>query len=101
MADVCIVQLDDWEGLYVDGVCVRQEHRLSVKDVLEALNIDVKYKRPDKEWIESRGHLPRQLSEVKFKENVSTYGKDYNSIGEWLDATKDSTEREVLEVSNE
>jgi hypothetical protein len=39
--DVVIVDGDEWQGLYVDGVLKCEDHRLRVDEVLDALGINV------------------------------------------------------------
>lgn len=60
---------DDWSGLYIEGELAMEGHSINLVDVIGALIgkrissfdvIDV-----DIEWLDSRGNLPEQLSDVK------------------------------------
>ena len=62
---VTLVFGPDWEGLYLDGFLVEENHGLRVAEVLEHLGIVFDTKYADQEWIEERGRLPDTLGEVK------------------------------------
>lgn len=55
---------DDWEGLYIDGVLVFENHTVGAQDVLRALGIECDWVECDREWIDNRGSLPDDLNEV-------------------------------------
>jgi hypothetical protein len=62
----CIVQADDWEGLFIDGKCVAQNHSFSPSEVLETFGIDCDYKFADQDWLGERGGFPNNLNDCKF-----------------------------------
>jgi hypothetical protein len=55
---------DDWEGLYIDGKIVVQDHKLSVYDVLLALDIIPEDITCDHDWLLRIGYLPNDLKDV-------------------------------------
>lgn len=59
---------DDWEGLYVDGKIVVQDHKLRVEDVLAALGIYAETVTCDHDWLLNFGYLPNNLEDVKLDE---------------------------------
>jgi hypothetical protein len=61
--DVSLVYGDDWEGLYLDGLLIREGHSLDVRDVLEALGITVDYVMAD-DCLNELGSCPPLLTEV-------------------------------------
>ncbi len=65
---VVLVDYDDWQGLYIDGELVLQDHRLKLSEVLSALGIKLETKWADGEWLESRRSLTRLLKDVKFSD---------------------------------
>lgn len=56
---------DDWNGLYVDGELMAENHSLRPTDVLDALGIPYERVSCDQDWLEENGRLPQQLKEVK------------------------------------
>lgn len=66
MGKVTLVTLnEDWEGIYVDGKLMVEDHILSARQVLTALGI----KFQDKETSSDDGNLPDSIKEVKFQRN--------------------------------
>lgn len=66
---VTLVTGEDWSGLYVNGVLVEQGHQIPQRHVIEHLaRIEGEYTSesviPNQQWIEDRGNLPNDLSEV-------------------------------------
>lgn len=59
----------DWQGLYIDGKLVMENHQLSIYEILDAIGIDYKYIEADDEWLANRGSLPEKLSQVKKTKN--------------------------------
>lgn len=58
---------DDWEGLYINGKLVYENHIISASTVLEILEAwDVKAARIeiDDGWIMNRGTLPEDAADV-------------------------------------
>ncbi len=62
---VTIVYCDDWIAIYKDGKLKAQNHSLSPREVLEALEIPFESEIAD-EFAAEVGHLPNNLSEVRF-----------------------------------
>ncbi len=67
---ITIVYGDDWEGLYLNGVLVTENHSLHVGEVLEALEISCGYEETDREWMDERRCLPRLLDDCKITESL-------------------------------
>jgi hypothetical protein len=70
--NITLAEGDDWEGLYIDGICYEQNHTLSASDVLSTLKdfgISVDIKSVDEEWMEEEGYLPEYLKDVKWEDN--------------------------------
>lgn len=63
--NIAFVDGDDWQGLYLDGKLVLENHSLYSIEVLEALKIKFKYIEADGDWMMENGHLPEKLSQVK------------------------------------
>lgn len=55
----------DWQGLYIDGKLVMENHQLGLYEVLDAIGIKYKYVQADADWLSSVGRLPEKLSLVK------------------------------------
>ena len=56
----------DWEGLYKDGVLVTEGHSISNRDIFANLGVSVQEKEAAEGWLEERGNLPKNLSDVEF-----------------------------------
>ncbi len=64
--EVVIVKVDDWEGLYVDGVLKNEGHEVRLSWVLEAFGLPpARSLWADEKWLEEAGSLPALLSDVK------------------------------------
>jgi hypothetical protein len=59
---------EEWEGLYVDGKLVMQDHSLRVHHLLEWLAengyLILEGEQVDQEALNDRGHLPESLDEL-------------------------------------
>lgn len=55
---------DDWEGVYIDGKLIVQDHRINPKELLKQLGYFVETLEPDYEWLDAQGYLPEDLSDV-------------------------------------
>jgi len=55
----------DWEGLYINGKLVMENHMLDLRDVLKRLDIKCDFIEADDEWLFEHGVLPKNLSDVK------------------------------------
>jgi len=56
---------DDWEGLYINGKLIMEDHHLDVFKILKAIDIKYQYIEADDDWICERGTLPENIKEVK------------------------------------
>lgn len=69
--EVVRVSVDDWEGVYLDGKLVAENHSLRASDILRIFAklglITYMAREGDSEWLEEEGRLPELLAEVKFK----------------------------------
>ena len=64
MKSVQLVYGDDWKGLYVNGKLAYEGHSITPKEILDAIGIESEWVAVDPDWLESRGSLPENLSEV-------------------------------------
>lgn len=71
-----VTNYEDWEGLYIDGKLVDEDHHLQLKDVLKLLGYDVVVKECNFDWICDRGLLPDNLDDVNFSLDESTDEQD-------------------------
>lgn len=62
---ITFVDSDDWEGLYINGELVLENHSLRIYDVLKALGIKYEVINADDDWLASCGNLPENLTDVK------------------------------------
>lgn len=58
----------DWEALYVDGICVQQDHRIDVSEALKSCGIEVEHLRA----AEIEDYFPNNLSDV-IEESIEDY----------------------------
>lgn len=56
---------DDWEGLYVNGVLVHEDHSIRLEDFATLLGFNLELVYVDQSWIERKGGLPNRLKEVR------------------------------------
>lgn len=63
---VDFVNVDDWEGMYIDGRLVQQGHSLEPEDVLRQLNIehDTFWVKDDNDLSQWDFRLPENFSEL-------------------------------------
>lgn len=71
--EIIIVDADDWQGLYINGVLTCQGHSITAADVAEEiierlprLNMTFDVKEVNSKWMENRSDLPTELEKVKF-----------------------------------
>jgi hypothetical protein len=57
-----------WEGLYIDGKIVIQDHTLEWPEVLDKLGVKHEVVEVDSDWIAEQGMLPDDLKDVKLHE---------------------------------
>lgn len=72
--DVKVVHVSDgdWEGFYVDGECVIQDHVVDPRRLIKALGIEIEEVECDDEWLATQGYLPNKLEDVKLRELEAT-----------------------------
>jgi hypothetical protein len=70
---IVLVSGDDWEGLYINDCLITEGHKVTVREVVQAiserlirLDITYEWKEADYEWLHVRGDLPQELKKVKF-----------------------------------
>ncbi len=56
---------DDWEGLYVNGELACEGHEVSPEDVAAVFERHLDRIYVDPFWLQQRGYLPKNLTEVK------------------------------------
>jgi hypothetical protein len=67
-------QGDDWNGLFIDGRLVMEDHRLKTKDIQAAmkdagvLGTEIQFKEVDMDWMYEVGSFPINMSEVVWDE---------------------------------
>src|SRR5579872_611974 len=49
---------DEWQGVYVDGVLVEENHQLRTRDVLKHFGLADAVVDMDEDWVDMRGSLP-------------------------------------------
>lgn len=71
----------DWEGLYIDGKLIDQNHSLCLGSMIEEIchyhnnatylvdHITFETKEANREWLFEECHLPEDLSDVRFTTN--------------------------------
>lgn len=58
---------EDWEGLFLNGECVLQNHHLEARQVLKALGIKFDRLEADDVWLNEEGYFPDNLKDVKLQ----------------------------------
>lgn len=65
---VVVVQIDNWEAMYVRGRCVQEEHRIPLRDIAAALQgkLEVRalHGTPFEEHLNDGNFAPDNLAEV-------------------------------------
>lgn len=62
--EVTIANFDDWQGIYIDGKLIYENHDLSYKDVLNALKYSYETLEVPMDDLDL-GHLPKNLFELE------------------------------------
>lgn len=61
---------DDWNGLFINGKLVMEDHHLKMKDVQAAmkaagaLGVEIEFAEVDMDWMWEVGSFPSDISEV-------------------------------------
>lgn len=72
--DFVIAVGDDWQGAYLDGFLLTQNHSVSAVELLRSMDgyrvkegrLTVKVMVYDEDWLSEVGGMPESLSDVKF-----------------------------------
>lgn len=72
---VFVSNYDDWEGIYLNGKCIIQDHKISAKELMSCLLFhgviqNFSSKSVDWDWLDEHGWLPEKLEEVKFTDDI-------------------------------
>lgn len=59
-----LVQGDNWEGLYVSGKLVCENHYLSHEEILEAIGADIDILAIDDDYLFEFDRLPEQFKDI-------------------------------------
>ena len=62
-----LVKGDDWQGLYIDGILMSEDHSISIEDFAEVVGIKLSKKYVDLDWLEDNGYLPKLLENVVYQ----------------------------------
>lgn len=62
---VLATNYDDWEGLYINGKLALEGHRICKDEMFTILGINYTEVETAEGWLESRGCLPKDLSDVE------------------------------------
>lgn len=77
MSRLVLVNGDEWEGLYLDGVLQWQNHSVNHHHVAQAINAsptpvtEMVHVEVDVEWMLDEGYLPRMLEDIPLDKIVS------------------------------
>ena len=65
---------DDWEGLFVDGRLIYEDHSISTKYVANIITgnqpCSFEEKEVDMDWLYEIGTFPENIIDVKFNEEI-------------------------------
>lgn len=61
---------DDWEGLYVNGKLVTEDHKIRLQDLAVALKLNFKRVEFNSDWLLHKmgGGLPEDVKDLKISE---------------------------------
>ncbi|MCK5291273.1 MAG: hypothetical protein KAR39_04555 [Thermoplasmata archaeon] len=65
MKYVLVTNYNDWEGFYVDGKLIMEGHRVRREKMLKHMGITLNTIETKEGWLEDRGSLPQNLSDVE------------------------------------
>ena len=63
-------QGDDWNGLFIDGQLVMEDHQLKTRDIQSAMKAagalgeEIEFKEVDMDWMWDVGSFPKDISKV-------------------------------------
>lgn len=62
-----LAYIDDWQGLYINGVLKLQGQNLELDEIFQAIEIDFKSNEVDSDWMDEQDfEYPKVLDKVKF-----------------------------------
>ena len=68
MIDIKYVAGDDWQGLYIDGGLVEENHSIRITDLLEMLEdrrlLTFDYHEVNQGYLEDLGNLPDKFDDI-------------------------------------
>ena len=69
--EVVLADGDDWQGLYVNGTLVMQDHRITVQDLCDLYDFKgmIKEVYADVDWLCEVNEFPKKLEDVKLEED--------------------------------
>ena len=71
---VVYAQADDWEGLFINGQLITEDHKLKPRDIQSilkdnnALGVEMEFKNVDLDWMYDIGSFPSNIDEVVWEE---------------------------------
>ncbi len=83
VSSVAIVNGENLQGLYIDGVLFREAPMITRSMILEGVGIDLTMIVPDEDWLESQPRYPMSLEDVKLKGYTTTQAQTV--IDSWDD----------------
>lgn len=66
--EIVLACFDDWEGLYIDGKLVVEDHSITLESFARHAGVNLSEKQVNYDWMQYRSRFPENLSEVKFTE---------------------------------
>lgn len=63
--DIVLVNSDDWQGIYIKGKLVYENHSISCQEFIKHAGLECGYRTADEEFVAEQGGLPQDLEEVK------------------------------------
>lgn len=68
MIKINYVTGDDWQGLYIDGELIEENHSIRITDLLEMLEdrrlLTFDYHEVDQRYLEDLGNLPDSFDDI-------------------------------------
>jgi hypothetical protein len=62
---VVVAKSDDWTAMYIDGVKVIENHRLTDDEIFNAIGVEVNELWVEDDWIDEHGHnFPDKLEDI-------------------------------------
>jgi hypothetical protein len=74
MKNIKYILSNDWQGLYLNGELVLEDHSLHPTKVLESLGIKFELLSANEEWLEEQGRFPEKFADVVLDEEQEDLG---------------------------